>query len=340
MALTKVRLQRFTAFEELEVAFSPGINVFVGDNGTGKTHLMKVCYAGCDVSNTGDSFADKLINVFLPSGRIIGRLVPSQRDGTKCEIKICREDVSIGARFTSHTKVAGSVEMSGESSWANHPIKSVYIPPKDMLANAPGFRSLYGQRQIQFEAIYDDLLQWAYLPHLRGPIEDHCKCRFPDLATALGGKVTVENEEFFLRSKQGKIEFPLLAEGIRKLGLLWILLRNGALQEGSVLFWDEPETNLNPKLFGVVIDVLLKLQRMGVQIFVATHDYVILKELDLRQEVGDEIVFHSLYRQEATGEIACRSTDSFLEIDPNAIADTFDDLYDREVDRSLGDLLR
>ena len=61
MALTKVRLQRFTAFEELEVAFSPGINVFVGENGTGKTHLMKVCYAACDVSNTGDSFADKLI---------------------------------------------------------------------------------------------------------------------------------------------------------------------------------------------------------------------------------------------------------------------------------------
>ena len=64
-----------------------------------------------------------------------------------------------------------------------------------------------------------------------------------------------------------------------------------------MLFWDEPETNLNPRLFGVVIEVLLELQRAGVQIFLATHDYVILKELDLQQQSGDEILFHSLHRR-------------------------------------------
>ena len=45
MSLTRVKLERFTAFENLDLALSPGINVFVGANGTGKTHLMKVCYA-------------------------------------------------------------------------------------------------------------------------------------------------------------------------------------------------------------------------------------------------------------------------------------------------------
>ena len=45
------------------------------------------------------------------------------------------------------------------------------------------------------------------------------------------------------------IEFTLLAEGLRKLGLLWLLIRNGSLKPGAVLFWDEPETNLNPKLY-------------------------------------------------------------------------------------------
>ena len=45
MTLTRVRLERFTAFEELDLELSPGINVLVGANGTGKTHLMKVCYA-------------------------------------------------------------------------------------------------------------------------------------------------------------------------------------------------------------------------------------------------------------------------------------------------------
>ena len=77
---------------------------------------------------------------------------------------------------------------------------------------------------------------------------------------------------------------------MRKLGLLWVLVQNGVLQGGSVLFWDAPETNLNPSLFGEVIEVLLELQRIGVQVFLATHDYVILKELDLRAKSRDKVV--------------------------------------------------
>lgn len=341
MTLTKVRLERFTAFKKLELEFSPGINVFVGENGTGKTHLMKVCYAACDISKTRKSLADKLIDVFLPSGRALGRLVRPQKGGARCIFELHREEGSLRASFSNRAKVSRSALVVGANRWMEYPIESVYIPVKEMLANAPSFRSLYGQREIHFEAVYDDILQRAYLPLPRGRIEAESQHFFPELEEAIGGRVTVKNEEFFLRSKQGRhIEFTLVAEGIRKLGLLWILLRNGVLQNGSVLFWDEPETNLNPRLFSVVIKVLLELQRMGVQIFLATHDYVILKELDLQLESEDEIAFHSLYRQDATGEIACSSTDAFLEIDPNAIADTFDDLYDREVKRSIGDVVR
>jgi ABC-type multidrug transport system ATPase subunit len=52
-----------------------------------------------------------------------------------------------------------------------------------------------------------------------------------------------------------------------------LLIQNGTLLNGSVLFWDEPETNLNPKLFGPLIEILLQLQHSGVQIFISTHDY-------------------------------------------------------------------
>ena len=340
MTLTRVRLKRFTAFKELDLEFSPGINVLVGENGTGKTHLMKVCYAACDVSKTGASFTQKLIDVFVPSGRVLGRLVAPLQGGAKCLVEIHSGNRNLSARFTSRAKIPKSAKTSGEISWVDNPIESVFIPVKEMLANAPGFRSLYGQREIHFEAVYDDILLRAYLPFPRGRIETERQHLFPKLEDAIEGRVAVKNEEFFLRSKQGRdIEFSLLAEGIRKLGLLWILLRNETLQRGSVLFWDEPETNLNPRLFGVVVEVLLELQRMGVQIFLATHDYVILKELDLQNKDNDQIAFHSLYKAE-TGEIDCRTTDSFLGIEPNAILDTFGDLYDREVERSLGDLVQ
>ncbi len=338
MTLTRVRLERFTAFKKLDLALSPGINVLVGENGTGKTHLMKVCYAACDISKTRASFADKLIDVFLPSGRVLGRLVKRQQGSTRGVVEVYRDDRRLRASFSNHAKVSGSARITGASPWVDAQIESVYIPVKEMLANGPGFSSLNAQREIHFEAIYADILQRAYLPLVRGPMDKQRKRLFNILQKAIKGQITLKNEEFYLRTRQGNIEFTLLAEGIRKLGLLWVLLRNGVLQNGSVLFWDEPETNLNPRLFGVVTEVLLELQRAGVQVFLATHDYVILKEIDLQQTSDDKVAFHSLYRSQKTGEIACHTADAFLGIEPNAIADAFGDLYDREVKRSLGHL--
>ena len=336
MPLTRVRLSRFTAFNDLDMELSPGFNVLVGANGTGKTHLMKVCYAACAVSGTGTPYADKLVRVFLPSGRALGRLVKRQGRSSRGEIDVFQEDRSLKISFSSHTKSAHSARTAGAKLWADSPMKGVYIPVKEMLSNAPGFRSLYAAREVHFEEVYADILDRAYLPLLRGPADPSRRRLLAALEKVIDGKVTIKNEEFYLRSQQGMIEFTLLAEGMRKLALLWLLIQNGTLLNGSVLFWDEPETNLNPKLYGILIDVLLELQRAGVQIFLATHDYVILEELDLRKREGDSVVFHSLYRDEETGEIACNTASSYLGIHPNAIAEAFDDLYDREIEHSLG----
>ena len=147
MALTRVRLERFTAFDHLDLELSPGINVFVGANGTGKTHLMKVCYAACDVSKTGASFPEKLVEVFLPSGRALGRLVKRQRGGVQGTVEVSRGKKSLRAAFSNRTKLARSAEVKGATTWMVSPLESVYIPVKEMLSNAPGFRSLYSQRK-------------------------------------------------------------------------------------------------------------------------------------------------------------------------------------------------
>lgn len=337
MTLSRIKLERFTAFEKLDLDLSAGINVFIGANSTGKTHLMKVAYAACDITKTKRDFAEKLIHVFLPSGRALGRLVKRQQTSSRCAIEISRGSLKLRVSFSNHATAADSATITGAKDWNAKPIESVYIPVKEMLSNAPGFRSLYSQREVHFEEIYADILDRAYRPALRGPIDRRREHLLNILQKAIDGKVTVKEEEFFLRNKQGNLEFSLLAEGLRKLGLLWLLIQNGTLLSGSVLFWDEPETNLNPKLFGVLMDILLELQRGGVQVFLATHDYVILKELDLRKKRDDQIAFHSLYREDR-GEIGCHTAANYLDIHPNAIAEAFADLYDREVKRSLGGL--
>lgn len=333
MTIEIVELRRFTAFDSLEFRPSPGVNVLVGANGTGKTHLMKVAYAACDVSKTKDSFAEKLVRVFKPSGNAIGRLVKRREESAKCKISVFQGNRQISTSFSNRTDIAASAHVTGAPRWMEDPIESVYVPVKEMLANAPGFLSLYAQRDIHFEEIYVDILHRAFRPAVRGnPPPDRRKL-LANLQRVIKGKVHAKNEEFFLRSNQGNLEFTLLAEGIRKLGLLWLLIQNDTLLKGSVLFWDEPETNLNPKLFGPTIEILLELQRMGVQIFIATHNYVILNELDLRKRESDKIDFHAFYR--INGEIVCHRSEDYNDIVPNAIAEVFADMYDREVKRSL-----
>ena len=343
MALTRVELENYTAFKSLKLDLCPGVNVLVGANGTGKTHLMKVCYAACDASGRHvHAFVHKLVAVFLPSARNLGRLVRRQQGAAgRATIRVERGARRLTASFVSHLDPSEALEFSTppalEGTWARDEIQTVYIPVKEMLSNAPGFQSLYSKREIHFEEVYRDILNWAYLPALRGPMDAGREGALTRLREAIGGDVAVKGEEFFLRSEQGDLEFSLLAEGVRKLALLWLLIRNGTLQPDSTLFWDEPETNLNPKLFGVVVDVLLELQRADVQVFLATHDYVILKELDLRTTSADKVAFHALYHAEDTGEVGCDTTYSYRDIHPNAIADTFADLYDREIERSLRD---
>ena len=42
--IEKIEIKNFTAFDELKIDFVPGVNLFIGENGTGKTHILKL---GC-----------------------------------------------------------------------------------------------------------------------------------------------------------------------------------------------------------------------------------------------------------------------------------------------------
>lgn len=70
-------------------------------------------------------------------------------------------------------------------------------------------------------------------------------------------------------------------------------MKNGTLVEGSVLFWDEPEANINPEHLPLIVDMLLELQQNGVQIFISTHDYILAKYFDVKAKDNQPIMFYS-----------------------------------------------
>ncbi|MBU0692783.1 AAA family ATPase [bacterium] len=335
--VTSLRLKNFTAFEDLDFRPSEGINVLVGSNGTGKTHVMKLIYSLLSYTHFGKQVEEKILGVFLPTPMNLGRLVRRRRGVDNTEVKLTLADkLTVDIEWNSRSK---------EKAYRKNPIIAlalkrkpesvIYIPVKEMLANAPGFQSLFATHEINFEEVYNDIIIHAFRPPRRGVPDDRRKALLDTLRKQMKGVVIKKEETFFLKtSGEGIIEFPLVAEGWRKLGLLWLLIQNQTLSKGSFLFWDEPESNLNPELQRTIANVLLELQRFGVQIFIATHDYTILKWFQLLHEKSDKIRYHAFERIEKN--VVVNTTEDYFQIKPNKIAEAFDILYDEAIKKERG----
>lgn len=336
--ITRFKAKNFTVFTDVDIAFSAGINIIIGENGTGKTHLMKAIYSACAIASSSNdrTLAQKVNAVFRPNS--IGRLVHRQRGRNSGEFTVYRRKVGDTKDCSIKLELSNLGKAEQRSSgWIDESqVEVTFIPVKDMLANAPGFRSLFSKRELEYEEVYMDIIDKAFLPIAKGKLSPEREKLLKHLSKAMDGKVVDKNETFYLKNKSGELEFPLLAEGFRKLGLLYRLIQNESLIKGSILFWDEPEANLNPKLSNAVVNILLELQRMGVQIFITTHDYVLLKEFDLASKKDDNVLYHTLYKENS--DIKYASTQKLGDIFPNAIDDTFAHLLDSEIQKGLSDL--
>nr|WP_240806868.1 AAA family ATPase [Polyangium spumosum] len=333
--MSHLELENFTVFHALSLDFVPGLNVFVGPNATGKTHLLKLLYAVTEAHRLENDIAQKLLRVFLPEPRRLGRLVRRTNQAQSARVRLVRDGHDLSFRFSSNQSVDSFSDFT--SKWATPTPKDgkgVFIPPKDMLAHAPGFRSLYDQKEIYFEETYRDILVHAFSPVNKGkPSKERIALR-KKIEALISGKIEISNEHFYLSNDQGKLEFTLLAEGLRKFALLLQLIENDTLRQSSLLFWDEPEANINPVRIKDLVDLLLHLSReIGVQIFLATHSDFLLKELDLQERPG-EARFFAFYREadKVQVEVAERAD----ALTRNAIDEENLRLYDEDIARVLG----
>ena len=115
---------------------------------------------------------------------------------------------------------------------------------------------------------------------------------------------------------------------------LWQLIKNGTLEKGAVLFWDEPEANINPKFIPEIVKILLMLQEDGVQVFISTHDYFLAKYFDVLKGNKDAVHYYSFYKTtEETGkeQICVEQASSFKLLEHNTIMETFRKLYEDEI---------
>ncbi|MDR0881103.1 MAG: AAA family ATPase [Candidatus Adiutrix sp.] len=348
--IKSLELKNFTAFKDLRIEFSPGINVIIGENGTGKTKLLNAAYALCSPCGiipvtvfpdhghmaVASSFTKRLVDIFLPLHGMLGHLYHVGSDGEASLSVAVGPNAEFQAMFLPMepvVRIAGTFEKIME-------IKPTLIPTKEVLSLMQGFERLYKQYQIQVDETYADICAWLGIPPLRSEnMSETIKDSIKKIEVVCGGRFVFDGIKVSFFANGHEYSVNSIAEGFRKFGALSRLLENGVIEPGvrGPLFWDEPDSNLNPALMKLLVQILLELSRNGQQIILATHDYVLLKWFDLLMDKGkeDHVRYHSLYRDKNSKEIKLKSSDDYISVSASAISDTFAELYDEEVNRAL-----
>lgn len=343
MSIKKVDLKNITVFDSLNLEFSSGINIFIGPNGVGKTHLLKILYSACRAADPKVSFSNKIVRCFAPDDHRISRLVRSKRGNN--DACICVFSTSTGrenkvqkisASFSKKTTKWDAVVV-GESGWEKQrgDLSSIFIPAKEILSHSYNLNAAVEMNNVSFDDTYLDVINAAKIAISPGKNAAVKQTLLTQIEKIIEGKVFFDEkrDEFYLKRGNSKVEFNLVAEGIRKIALLWQLVKNGILVDGSVLFWDEPESNINPVHIPILAEMLINLQQNGVQIFISTHDYFLSKYFEVKRVETDRIMYHSFFYE--NDSVSVESAPNFKELTHNSILDTFISLYKEEMDKVM-----
>ena len=271
--------------------FCDGVNVLICENGVGKTTILKMIYATAQwsIKQTDEGKTKRLVQFFSNSLKDSDTLKNVENKEDYCYYR-----VSDGTH--SFEDSLSHKALLNYDQWLGLNIQSVFIPTTEMLSHAKGFLAMNQKYNMPFDGTQIDIIVNASLPETR-EIPSVMRGILDKISAVIDGTVIMENDSFYVLKNNGqKVNFSLEAEGLRKLGLLWKLIRNGLLEKGTILLWDEPEANLNPELYPLVAEILLELQENGVQVFVATHNYNFAKYLEIRRKNKEQVMFHNLYR--------------------------------------------
>lgn len=339
MNITQIKLDNFTVFKDTEINFDKGINIFIGENGTGKTHILKVLYSACQAANPKVSFSNKVVRTMLPDEFKISRLITRKCGNHSANIKVSAQTdekalvKSISLGFSIKTK-KWDAEVKGEENWekAFKDISSIFIPAKEILSNSYNLTAAVDKDNVRFDDTYIDIINSAKVDISVGRNSVDRDSRLKSIEKIIGGTVYYDSnkDEFYLIQGKSKQEFNLVAEGICKMALLWQLVKNGTLEKGSVLFWDEPEANINPAYLSIIVELLYELQQNGVQIFISTHDYMLAKYFETRKKPNVSLTFHSFRKK--SGVVEYSSAHKFADLKDNLIIESFDKLLDEIYD--------
>ncbi|WMP17090.1 AAA family ATPase [Thiothrix lacustris] len=320
------------------------INLIIGENDTGKTQLLKLLYSIAKSlelyekrkKTTNDAWsellAQKMMWVFQPDGFELGRLV-TRGEGNKAAVEFRFQEENLHFSFgPATTKI---IKECSSQVYQRAEVNALYLPPKEVISAIDAIDATRKRLEIPgFDDTYIDLIDLLRVPTSKGKISKHLMQAMEHLQTATGGgEMKQEQGEFVFTRGREKYGMRSVAEGIRKVSVLSHLIRNRSLKSGSILFVDEPETNLHPRAIVLFVEMLYQIAKSGVQIYMATHSEFLLKRFEQLARENKDANFVRLLSltQSAERNIHYESRDLIEGLPDNPIMEQTLSLYETDV---------
>lgn len=135
----------------------------------------------------------------------------------------------------------------------------------NLMSRPAGLRTSYVSYHVQ------DLAQ--KLDVYRGIDMTDLFARQKNVSEVTGGRFIYDNnKKALLWEKDGKTYSPInVASGIKSFGVIQMLLETDAINENSILIWDEPENHLHPEWQLSFARLLVQLAQRGIPILLSSH---------------------------------------------------------------------
>lgn len=262
------------------------INLIIGRNGSGKTFLLKALYAGLktveqyqrgnEPRSHKQLLADALYWTF--QGRELGNLV---RKGEP-NLSFCMgSDKDEKLSYSFGAKTVNTIQ-NLECTFLPTEVNHVFIPAKEILSIQDVIlRSYEVDKAFGFDKTYVDLAR-ALSKTTKGRNYKEFSDARKTLTDAIGGRLEFDDDSkewIFQDGDKRIIKVALTSEGIKRLSILDLLLGNHFLTRDSVVIIDEAEANLHPSLVCKFMEILVMLAQAGLQIFLSSHSYFVIKSL-------------------------------------------------------------
>jgi len=161
---------------------------------------------------------------------------------------------------------------------------SIFLPAKEVLSlHQIILKSREQDKVFGFDDTYLDLARALRQSPKMGKNYAEFATSRQSLEDILGGRVEYDETSGRWQFKKGNQKFPIgvTAEAVKKIAILDTLLGNRYLDASSIVFIDEPESALHPVAVSKLLDIVAVLAQRGIQFFLASHSYFVVKKLFL-----------------------------------------------------------